>query len=171
MSFFKLTASALVLASSIFGLSLYANATSPDPSYIPQPHRNSVIGAPLFAIMNGGNVCDRNAVCREGDPNGSGSANISLIRTHRGVNLCFGLLVDGIDTPIEAHIHHGRSGFVGPDVATLTPVPAFGNSGTSSGCVRVDSATAAAIAADPTAYYIDVITQNFLRGAIRGQLF
>jgi hypothetical protein len=125
-------------------------------------------GAPLFAVLNGGNECKGSPpVCLQGDPNGFGSATIIFPTS---TSVCFGIVVNRITGPTAAHIHSGASGISGPIVVTLTP-PAVGNPGASSGCIHgVLGATIRAIREDPTLYYVNVHTNGFPDGAVRGQL-
>lgn len=101
-----------------------------------------------------------------GDPDGSGTA---VITVNRGQGeICFTITVSNITLPATgAHIHLGPAGTAGPVVVPLTPPD---ESGTSSGCVSVDRELAKAIAKSPEAYYVNVHTQDFPAGAVRGQL-
>ncbi|MGQ0484801.1 MAG: CHRD domain-containing protein [Hyphomicrobiales bacterium] len=123
----------------------------------------------FFAVLNGGNVCDKSFVliCGEGDPDGVGSATVTIISETR---LCFGLVVDNIGTPTAARIHAGPAAVNGPVVVTL-PVPVGGNPGTASGCVTVASEVLAAIRLSPQNFYINIRNSSFSSGAVRGQLF
>ena len=98
-----------------------------------------------------------------GDPNGSGKAVVT-VDTVTG-DICFELTVRNIEPAAAAHIHEAEKGSPGPVVVTLTP-PATGSS---SGCVT-DLTQAQAIAADPSAYYVNVHNADFPDGAVRGQL-
>lgn len=103
-----------------------------------------------------------------GDPDGWGFAAAIL----DGGTLHFYVLVDEMGTPTAAHIHAGRPGKAGSVVATLTV--SFGSLGdgvfAAAGSVPVDAALAQALAADPTAYYFNVLNASFPAGALRGQL-
>lgn len=126
--------------------------------------------ATLFAVLNGGNVCKNlfdGLLCGAGDPDGVGSATVTIISETR---LCVGLVVDNIGTPTAARIHLGPSAVNGPAQVTLA-VPPNGNPGTSSGCVTVASEIIAAIVASPQNFYINIRNSDFSSGAIRGQLF
>lgn len=71
-------------------------------------------------------------------------------------------------TPAYAlHIHEGPRGVAGPKVVDL-PVP--GPGGLGDGCVIIDAALAARIAADPSSFYVDIHTEGYVGGALRGQL-
>ena len=67
----------------------------------------------------------------------------------------------------SAHIHEAAAGENGPIVVPLNPPNA---SGVSSGCAEVSRELALAIIQDPEAYYVNVHTDDFQSGAIRGQL-
>jgi hypothetical protein len=98
-----------------------------------------------------------------GDPDGRGSAFISLNRTAGEV--CFLLNWRRISTPTAAHIHVGNRTEAGPVVVTLfqgTPVAA--------GCVSAPRALISQINATPRKYYVNIHTADFPDGAIRGQL-
>lgn len=125
--------------------------------------------ATFFAVLNGGNECKSliGMVCGAGDPDGVGSATVTIISETR---LCVGLVVDNIGTPTAAHIHLGPSAVNGPAQVTLA-VPPSGNPGTSSGCATVASEIIAAIVAGPQNFYINVHNSSYSAGAIRGQLF
>jgi hypothetical protein len=120
----------------------------------------------LFADLNGRNEISMTTGERgAGDPDGFGSASV----TFDGTQLCFGITVGNLDPPAAAHIHEGRKFENGPVVVPLTQ-PATGDPGASSGCVTVAAELAAAIQADPRAYYVNVHTTAFPDGAVRGQL-
>jgi hypothetical protein len=120
----------------------------------------------LFADLNGRNELDATTLQPgAGDPDGFGSASVTI----NGTSLCFGITVGNLDTPVMAHIHKGRKFENGPVVVPLTP-PTAGNPGASSSCVTVDATLAADILAHPKGYYVNVHTQAFQAGAVRGQL-
>jgi hypothetical protein len=100
-----------------------------------------------------------------GDPDGSGTASITL--NHGQTEICFELTVLGIAPATAAHIHIGGAGVAGPVVVPLAPP----TSGTSSGCVTgVDPALVKAIIQSPQEYYVNVHNADFPAGALRGQL-
>jgi hypothetical protein len=102
-----------------------------------------------------------------GDPDGSGTASITL---NPGLGeVCFEIAVEDITLPaIGAHIHAGAVDDFGPVVVGLTPP---GEAGTSSGCVSdVSRDLILDILRHPENYYINVHTTDFAGGAVRGQL-
>jgi hypothetical protein len=103
-----------------------------------------------------------------GDPNGSGTATIT-INPGQG-EVCWEITAQDIRLPATAaHIHEGAAGTAPPNnvVVTLTPPDA---SGFSSGCAVVSGELAKAILKNPENYYVNVHTTDFGSGAIRGQL-
>ena len=124
--------------------------------------------ATLFAVLNGGNVCSSvGAICRTGDPDGVGSATITIVSQ---TTLCFGLVVDNIGQPTNVQLRAGPSGVNGPNVVSF-PAPPSGDPGTASGCVTVASAVLAPVIAAPQNFYVIVKNSSFSNGALRGQLF
>jgi hypothetical protein len=94
--------------------------------------------------------------------NGSGSATVT-IRVPKS-ELCFTLSVSNLGSPVTAaHIHLGSTG------AIVVPLTAP-TSGSSSGCVTVAKALLREIVASPGAYYINVHTDAFPNGQVRGDL-
>jgi hypothetical protein len=130
----------------------------------PDGHDNA--GTALFAQLSGRKEISMKTGERgAGDPDGFGSASF----TFDGGQVCFGITVANLDTPVMAHIHRGRKFENGPVVVPLTQ-PATGDPGASSGCVTIDAALAAEIQADPRGFYANVHTAAFPDGAVRGQL-
>ena len=125
--------------------------------------------AVLFAQLSGRNEISMAGERGAGDPDGFGSASF----TFDGDQLCFGITVANLDTPVMAHIHKGARNENGPVVIGLTQ-PAPGDPGASSGCVALDNpdlvAAAAEIQANPRGFYANVHTTAFTAGAVRGQL-
>jgi len=102
-----------------------------------------------------------------GDPNGTGSARTRVNPAERRV--CFVIRMNNIDPSVAAHIHRGRAGQAGDIV-----VPLFEGRSTAhrrSGCVNgLSRSLLREIARRPRRFYVNVHTQNFPAGAIRGQL-
>lgn len=128
---------------------------------------NSSTVPPLFAVLLGGNEVSATGEANVGDPNGRGSATVII----DGTTLCFGIAVDGIGTPTAAHIHRNVAGLNGPIVVPLA-YPDTGDPGASSGCVPgLDRTLLTQIQSRPSAFYVNVHTEQFSAGAVRGQLF
>jgi len=106
-----------------------------------------------------------------GDPNGSGSALITLDPVAGTV--CFSIDWTRIRSPFAAHIHRGRLGEPGPIKVVLfqadSPLPNTIDG--VSGCVTdVNSDLIQRIINHPAAFYVNVHNRPFPDGAIRGQL-
>ncbi len=114
----------------------------------------------LVAFMNGA----KEVAPVIGDPDGTGVANVWIIPSLRLV--CYAFTVENIDTITMAHIHAGTADVNGPIVVDFNPVV-----NGASNCVRVnDQPLLRAIAGSPAAYYVNIHTAAFPRGAVRGQL-
>jgi hypothetical protein len=104
-----------------------------------------------------------------GDADASGAALIAL---NQGLGeVCFDLDWAGIDgTVTAAHIHVGPAGVAGPVVVPLFS-GAFAGTDSASACVLgVSAELIKAIRQDPDNYYVNVHSDVFPAGAIRGQL-
>ena len=137
----------------------------------------SAQGVELFAVLLGGNEVKSPSAgnpdggVRAGDLDGYGTGSIIFVGRD---GICFTLAVSGIDTPIAAHLHRGTAGLNGGVVITLAPPvpPGGGNPGVASGCLSgLSAALLSAIRATPSNFYINVHTDKFSDGALRGQLF
>ena len=101
----------------------------------------------------------------DGEAAGSGTATITIDPDTGEV--CWDLSVDGVGAVTASHIHVGAEGESG-DV--VVPLDVDGFDGTSSDCVDASDADLDAIIADPAGYYVNIHTEAFPAGAIRGQL-
>ena len=82
--------------------------------------------------------------------------------------ICYTLTAANIADATVAHIHSGKAGVAGPPVLTLdTP---DGDDDDSEECQPIDRALAQALIQDTESYYVNVHTDDFPNGAIRGQL-
>lgn len=105
-----------------------------------------------------------NEIPGPGDADGSGSADITL--DTEKLRLCYAVSVANITTPTAAHIHAGAAGVSGAPVVTLdTP-----KKGTAKNCLDLTKEVATAIATNPGSYYVNVHSEEFPAGAVRGQL-
>ena len=106
------------------------------------------------------------------NPGPDGATGSALIVIDDETNeVCFELTIDGIaddDAVVAAHIHEGEEGVAGDVVVPLFTEPPTGEM---TGCVQdVDPAIVAAITSDPAAFYVNIHTEQFPDGAVRGQL-
>ncbi len=97
---------------------------------------------------------------------GTGSATITL--DPETGEACWELTAEGIGAVVQSHIHVGAEGESG-DV--VVPLDVDGFDGTSEGCVSdQDGDALQSIIDDPAGYYVNLHTEEFPGGAIRGQL-
>ena len=101
-----------------------------------------------------------------GDEDGSGSATVTL--DPEAGEACWEMTAENIGPVVQSHIHVGAEGEAG-DV--VVPLDVEGFEGTSEGCVSdQDADVLQAIVDDPAGYYVNLHTEAFPAGAIRGQL-
>ena len=98
-----------------------------------------------------------------GDPDGHGFIELTL-NQGRG-QICYSVTASAIDTVTGGHVHRAPAGSPGDVV-----VPLFGSTGFGEGCVSAAKALIKEIRQNPTAFYVNVHTDTFPGGAIRGQL-
>jgi hypothetical protein len=98
-----------------------------------------------------------------GDPAGKGTADITLDDATNKVCYEFHYKADG--KPTAAHIHAGAKGVSGPPVVDFN-MPTNGDKG----CVGSDATTLGKIRDNPAGYYVNIHTDKYPKGAIRGQL-
>jgi hypothetical protein len=107
---------------------------------------------------------------QQGDPDGTGTAILTLTRPESGTGeVCFQLEVGNIALPAHgSHIHAGPVSIEGPAVI---PLGAPDASGKASGCVSgINRSLIKTLLLYPSLYYINVHNDEFPNGTIRGQL-
>jgi hypothetical protein len=115
----------------------------------------------LTATLKGGS-----AETPAGDPNGSGTASITIDPATRQV--CWNITVINIAPAVASHIHVGAAGVSG---GVVVPLNVAGFTGHTTGCVAAPAAAdLQAILANPAGFYVNVHTADFPGGAVRGQL-
>ncbi len=103
-----------------------------------------------------------------GDPDATGFAALRLNQGQRTV--CFDINWADIDGTVSAgHIHEGDAGTAGPVVVTLFQ-GAFDGTDEVSDCVTAERSLIKEIRKDPSDYYVNVHSDVFPAGAVRGQL-
>jgi hypothetical protein len=130
----------------------------------------SAQSATLFAILNGASECTSATppACGQGDPNGVGSASVMLLGP---TSLCATIIVNNITKPSAAHIHEGATGVNG-GISLQLNEPGAGTPGTSKFCTNAaPTGLTTKIRNNPQNFYINVHTDDFSGGAVRGQLF
>jgi hypothetical protein len=99
-----------------------------------------------------------------GDPDGSGRAAITLDTAR--LSLCYALTATGIAPPTTADIRRGAATETGRPVVRLVAP----RDGESRKCVEVTAYDANELLRHPEAFYVNVRTEDFPAGALRGQL-
>ena len=123
-------------------------------------------GRPFETTLTGAAEVNAAGVPNQGDPDGTGTASITLNQGQGEV--CYELYVENIVLPAAAaHIHVGPSTAPGPVVIGLSAPDATGYA---SGCVSADPELIKAIRQNPEAYYVNVHNSVYPAGAVRGQL-
>jgi hypothetical protein len=98
-----------------------------------------------------------------GDPDGTGKFSAE-IDTETG-DVCYVLSADKIAKPVAAHVHTGAAGTDGAPVLTVEVTGPDGDL-----CMAAEPDVLKPIVATPEAYYVNVHTADFPKGAVRGQL-
>jgi LPXTG-motif cell wall-anchored protein len=101
----------------------------------------------------------------DADPDASGTAQVKV----RGNQVCYDVKWSGM-TPTASHIHKGRAGQNGDVVVPFFASESGLTGGRKADCVTADAEVVAAIAKNPSWYYVNVHSAEFPQGAIRGQL-
>lgn len=101
-----------------------------------------------------------------GDPDGTGTASFNIDVT-KG-EFCYEVTAQKIDRPVGMHIHEGEEGKSGAVVVPLTTPTATDT--TTTGCANADATLIGRIVANPGNFYVNVHTDTFPQGAVRGQL-
>lgn len=104
------------------------------------------------------------AVPGGGDPTGSG---VGVVLVNDQTNqVCTLVVVFGIGTATGAHIHSGAPGETGPHAVDLaTPTNGFSYS-----CTTASEQVVSQLLANPGNFYLNVHSEEFPSGAVRGQL-
>lgn len=130
------------------------------------------MGAELLAFLTGAAEVDPDGALTDvGDATASGLASLPRASDTNPDVVCGGFEAGGLDRVVGAHVHEGEAGENGDVVAGLVTeaLPEGAQSGF--GCATdVDAAVVADIFTNPGTYYVNVHTETFPQGAIRGQL-
>ena len=100
----------------------------------------------------------------KGSPKGSGVFRFQLLPSSG--KLCFSLTWSKIGTPTASRLYKGAKGKAGAVVIVLSGKSPVKHSG----CPKAAKSLIVAIGKKPGAYYVNVDTKKYPRGAIRGQL-
>jgi hypothetical protein len=126
------------------------------------PASGELGGRPFTIELTGAAEVNAQRVPNQGDPDGSGTATLSI---NPGLDeVCWTIEVEGVEPITAAHIHIAPPTRPGPIVVHLDK-PSY-----SGGCTEVDRELALAIITDPGSYYVNVHNTPYPAGALRGQL-
>jgi predicted lipoprotein with Yx(FWY)xxD motif len=126
----------------------------------------AIVRTTLFtSVLNGANEVDSNGNGGVGDPDGQGIANVRIAPNRELI--CINALVANTATLILAHIHAAPAGQNGPVVIDFTD-KIRGNE--IRGCVRADEQLLRRIVLEPQNYYVNIHSEEFPAGAVRGQV-
>ena len=150
-----------------------APTPAPAPAAIPASPAPAAVAAPVPApapapaysgIEFKAALVGTNEIPGPGDPDGTGSASISIDTTQS--RLCFTLMVANVESVTMAHVHKGPAGSMGNVVVPLTAP----TNGSSQGCVQTRAEVLLDILNSPADFYVNVHSEPFMAGAVRGQL-
>jgi hypothetical protein len=116
-------------------------------------------GAPLSTTLLGANEVMADGTPAPSDADGSGTARIT-VNPGRG-EVCWSVSVANLSTITGAHIHEAPATTTGGVVAHLS---------VGSGCTAVSRELALDLIRNPENYYVNVHTDEYPGGAVRGQL-
>jgi hypothetical protein len=99
-----------------------------------------------------------------GDLNGWGLVKLTINPAKRQV--CYDFAIDGVATPLMAHIRQAQMRRNGPPIVSL-----FTGTGSDlEGCAPANTGQLADMIEHPSLYYVSIATTEYPDGALRGQL-
>jgi hypothetical protein len=130
------------------------------------------LAAPIHATTADQFTATLSAAAEVPTPGPAGAAgSATIISDDKTGEVCFDITVTDLpagDTVTGAHIHQGAVGAPGDVVVALFTAPP---SAALEGCIQdVDAEILLAIVEDPAGYYVNVHTDAYPDGAVRGQL-
>ena len=120
----------------------------------------------FHAVLNGRNEVDQAGKKNAGDKDAQGAAVVTV----KGTTVCFGVVAQSLGSVAAAHIHAGKKGVNGGVVFDLTPTAGPGDTFAFSACKPAGTLDVAALKRNPERFYVNIHTDEFGGGAIRGQL-
>ncbi|HEX2053635.1 MAG TPA: CHRD domain-containing protein [Actinomycetota bacterium] len=109
-----------------------------------------------------------NEVC-EGDTCGGDGTGTATVEINSDENqVCYNIELAGVENVTMAHIHTGEEGEAGP---VLVNLEYGGDDSGGEGCVDgIDESTLEEISEEPGNFYVNVHSERYPDGAVRGQL-
>ena len=99
-----------------------------------------------------------------GDLDASGQVKLTIEPAKRQV--CYGFRLNGVATPMMAHIQKGAPFTNGPPIVSLFTGPGSALHG----CAPANTRQLEDMISNPSSYYVSIATTEFPDGALRGQL-
>jgi hypothetical protein len=155
---------AVVIA--LVSLAAACNETAEEAEESARRTATTVAGRLEGATRLTANLDGASEVPTPGDPDGRGTASVNL-DVSKG-EVCYEVSVQRIDRPTGMHIHEGEAGRSGGVVVPFR-TPTAGDS-TTTGCANADGALIGRMASNPRNFYVNVHTDAYPQGAVRGQL-
>jgi hypothetical protein len=125
-------------------------------------------GRKFTTTMTGAQECNASGTCNLGDPDGTGTAHITVNVGQQRV--CWTITVNNIAAPTRGHIHHAAAGTAGAIVVPFFEATNVDLDGCTPESQPVDRDLLTDIVEHPEDYYVNVHNADFPAGAIRGQL-
>lgn len=123
-------------------------------------------GRKFTTTLSGAAECNASGTCNLGDPDGSGTASITVNVGQQRV--CWDIETSNLGTITRGHIHKGPVGLAGGIVVGFFEASAVDLNGCTT--ASLDRGLLTDILQHPQDYYVNVHTSDFPAGAIRGQL-
>ena len=148
-----------------FSVALIASVAMAAPALAAAPVAEG--GRKFDTVLNGANECNTAGVCNLGDPDGTGTAHVTINVGQQRV--CWSMTANNIDPPTRSHIHRGPATGSGGIVVSFFETAATAD---------LEHCTTAALDRDllkdiiqnPQNYYVNIHNVTYPPGAIRGQL-
>jgi len=148
-----------------FALSLFASAAMASAAFAAAPVAEG--GRKFDTVLSGANECNSAGTCNLGDPDGTGTAHVTINVGQQRV--CWSMTANNIAAPTRSHIHKGPATGAGGIVVSFFETAATANL-ESCTTAELDRELLTDIIQNPQDYYVNIHNAAFPAGAIRGQL-
>ena len=146
-------------------LSLIASAAVTGTAFAAAPVAEG--GRKFDTVLSGANECNSAGTCNLGDPDGTGTAHVTVNVGQQRV--CWSMTANNIAAPTRSHIHKGPVTGAGGIVVSFFETAATANL-ESCTTAELDRELLTDIIQNPQDYYVNIHNAAFPSGAIRGQL-
>ncbi len=125
-------------------------------------------GRKFDTTLSGANECNASGTCNLGDPDGTGTAHVTVNVGQQ--RICWDITFNNLGTVTRGHIHHAAAGVAGGIVVPFFEANNVDLNGCTPESAPLDRSLLIDIVQHPQDYYVNVHTSDFPAGAIRGQL-